>query len=48
MGEDGHLEQASELRSLEPGHTASLPLLLGDDEHVVKEKEVDLLFGHPF
>lgn len=24
-----------------------LPLLLGDDEHVVKEEEVDLLFGCP-
>lgn len=25
-----------------------LPLLLGDNEHIIKKEEVDLLFGRPF
>ena len=25
-----------------------LPLLLGDNEHIIEKEEVDLLFGRPF
>lgn len=28
-------------------HLTGSPFLLSDDEHIVEEEEVDLLFGHP-